>query len=236
MNVPTALVIQHESYESLAGFAAPLIEHGYAIENIGVHDPDFERISFLDADLLVIMGGPMGVYEQDAYPWLHHEIVRVAERILANLPTLGVCLGSQIMAAAMGAQVFKGPHNEVGFAPVTLNDAGRSSSLAAVDGVPLLHWHGDSFDLPDDATLLASTDLYAHQAFSRGPNILALQFHPEMGEDESFDTWCEKGDPFIAKGGKTVEALYAEHETFGAAAVAAGRILLRDWLAQLDRP
>jgi len=232
----TALVIQHESYECLAGFQAPLIERGYTVETVGVHDPDFECISFLDPDLLVIMGGPMGVYEQDVYPWLHHEIVRVAERILADLPTLGVCLGSQIMAAGMGAEVFKGPHNEVGFAPLILTDAGRSSPLAAIDGVPLLHWHGDSFDLPAGVTLLASTGLYAHQAFSRGPNILALQFHPEMGEDKSFDTWCEKGDPFIEKAGKTVETLHAEHARLGSAAVAAGRILLRDWLSQLDRP
>jgi GMP synthase (glutamine-hydrolysing) len=232
--VPTALVIQHEDYESLAGFREPLIRRGYTIEMISVRNPHFEHVDFLEPDLLVIMGGPMGVYEQAAYPWMNHEIIRVAERIIADLPTLGVCLGSQVMAAAMGSAVFKGMYNEVGFRPITLTATGRNSALAPVEDLPLLHWHGDTFDLPEGVTLLASSDLYPNQAFARGPNILALQFHPEMGEDESFATWCEKGDPFIEHAGTDVETLHAEHEKFGPAAVAAGRELLNNWLVGLD--
>lgn len=228
-----ALVIQHEDYEGLAGFRQPLIERGYTIEAINVRDPHYETLNFLEPDLLVILGGPMGVYEHAAYPWMNHEIVRVAERIIADRPTLGLCLGSQVIAAAMGARVFKGRHNEVGFKPVTLTEAGRKSPLAPIGDVPLLHWHGDTFDIPHGATLLASTELYPHQAFGRGPNILALQFHPEMGEDESFGTWCEKGDPFIEKAGTDVDTLHDEHARFGPAAVAAGREMLRQWLAEL---
>lgn len=232
--MPTALVIQHEAYESLAGFRDSLDARGYAIETISVRHPDYERLDFLEPDLLVIMGGPMGVYEHAQYPWMNHEIIRVAERILADRPTLGVCLGSQVMAAAMGASVYKGPHNEVGFKPVGLTEAGLRSPLSMIEGVPLLHWHGDTFDLPNNVVLLASTELYPNQAFARGPNILALQFHPEMGEDESFDTWCEKGDPFIAKAGITVETLLEQHERMGPAAVTAGRAMLHQWLAGLD--
>lgn len=231
--MPTALVIQHEDYEALAGFQKPLEARGYEIAFVNVRDPNFDTLSFLDPDLLVIMGGPMGVYETNAYPWLHHEIVRVAERIIADLPTLGVCLGSQVMAAAMGARVYKGPHNEVGFKPITLTREGRSSSLQLLGDAPLLHWHGDTFELPKDVDLLASTDLYRHQAFSRGPNILALQFHPEMGEDASFYTWCDKGDPFIAAAGTDVNQLNWEYKRSGPAAVAAGRAMLWSWLAQL---
>lgn len=167
--MPTTLVIQHEDYEALAGFEQPLLRRGYQIETINVRDPAYSTLCFLDPDLLVIMGGPMGVYEQDENPWMNYEIIRVAERIMANRPTLGVCLGSQVMAAAMGAEVYNGPHNEVGFKPVTLNDAARGSGLESIGGVPVLHWHGDTFDLPKGATLLASTDLYTNQAFSRGP-------------------------------------------------------------------
>lgn len=232
--MPTALVIQHEDYEALAGFQKPLEDRGYRIETINVRDRDYDCLSFLEPDLLVIMGGPMGVYEQAEHPWMNHEIIRTAERIIADLPTLGVCLGSQVMAAAMGAPVYKGRHNEVGFSPLMLTEAGSKSPLAAIGDLPVLHWHGDTFDLPEGATLLASSALYPNQAFSRGPNILALQFHPEMGEDPSFAIWCEHGDPFIAIGGTTVERLYEDHQKHGPAAVAAGRVLLDRWLAQLE--
>jgi GMP synthase (glutamine-hydrolysing) len=233
--MPTALVIQHEDYEALAGFEQPIRDRGYAIETINVRDPDYATISLLDADLLVILGGPMGVYEQDAHPWMNHEIIRVAERIMADLPTLGVCLGSQVMAAAMGARVYRGADNEVGFKPVTLTDAGRASPLRAITGAPVLHWHGDTFDLPEGATLLASTDIYPNQAFSRGPNILGLQFHPEMGgKGDGFVTWCERGDPFIAAAGTDVDTLMRDYEKDGPAAVAAGRIMIDHWLSQLD--
>ncbi|MGE0775542.1 MAG: glutamine amidotransferase [Sphingomonadaceae bacterium] len=233
--MPNALVIQHEDYEALAGFEKPIINRGYAITSVNVRDPDFAIVDFLDPDLLVIMGGPMGVYETDRHPWLNHEIIRVAERIMARLPTLGVCLGSQIMAAAMGANVYRGAHNEVGFKPLALTYAGMRSALNVLREVPVLHWHGDTFELPDGATLLASSDLYANQAFSCGPNILALQFHPEMGEDESFAAWCEHGDPFIAKAGTNVDELMSDHARHGPTAVAAGRNMLDQWLAQLSR-
>ena len=230
-----ALVIQHEDYEALGGFQQPLEARGYDIELVSVRDRHFDTLSFLDPDLLVIMGGPMGVYETAANPWMNHEIVRVAERIIANLPTLGVCLGSQVMAAAMGAVVYSGPHKEVGFKPVSLTEAGQKSPLHALGDSPILHWHGDTFDLPDGVTLLASTDLYPNQAFARGPNILALQFHPEMGEDPSFDIWCSEGEPFIAAAGTDAARLMADNEQYGPTAVAAGRIMLDRWLGQLER-
>src|SRR3546814_15970605 len=100
------------------------------------------------------MGGPMGVYETDRHPWIPHELERLSARIAADRPTLGVCLGIQMMAAAMGADVYPGPVKEVGFAPVTLTDTGRDSPLGAVGNPPILHWHGDSFDLPETVALL----------------------------------------------------------------------------------
>ena len=83
----------------------------------------------------------------------------------------------------MGARVYPGPVKEVGFAPVAINAAGRGSPLRHIEDVPVLHWHGDTFDLPPGVELLASTDKYPQQAFRRGDNLLALQCHPEMGED-----------------------------------------------------
>ena len=232
--MPTALVIRHEPYEAIAGFRAPIEARGFDIVEIDVGTPEFCQIDLLAPELLVIMGGPMGVYEQDRFPWLSREIVRVCERIAADLPTLGVCLGSQIMAAAMGARVFPGPVRELGFAPIELTADGRGSALSALAGIPMLHWHGDSFDLPEGTALLASTSLYRHQAFSRGPNILALQFHPEMGVDEDFESWLEQGQDFIAGAGTDTISLRSAYVDVGPACAAAGRQMLQHWLAGID--
>jgi len=174
------LIIRHVPFEGIAGFRQPVEDAGYHLDRIDVTDPDFARVNFNTPDLLILMGGPMGVYERDAHPWIDCEIDRLASRISLGLPTLGVCLGAQMIAAAMEATVYSGAAKEVGFAPVALSEAGAVSPLRHVEGVPVLHWHGDTFPLPEGVELLASTDAYRHQAFRRGPEVLALQFHAEM--------------------------------------------------------
>jgi GMP synthase (glutamine-hydrolysing) len=229
----TGLIIRHTPYEGLAGFREPIEAAGYVLDRVDVTDPGFSSLDFDAPDLLLMMGGPMGVYERAAHPWIAHEIERLAERIARGLPTLGVCLGAQMIAAAMGAEVRPGPAKELGFAPVDLNRAGAESPLRHVVGVPMLHWHGDTFDLPDDVELLASTATYAHQAFRRGPELLALQFHAEMGEDPRFEEWVENGPGFIAEAGSSPERLRGEHAAHGPAAVAAGQAMIGEWLRGL---
>jgi GMP synthase (glutamine-hydrolysing) len=133
-------------------------------------------------ELLVILGGPIGAYDEAHYPCVLEELRLLEARLTADLPTLGICLGSQLMARALGAKVYPGPYKELGWAPLQLTEAGRRSPLAllAGDQTAVLHWHGDTFDLPQGATHLASTPLYANQAFSWGQGSLALQFHPEV--------------------------------------------------------
>lgn len=229
----SALVIRHVPYEGIAGFRAPVEAAGYVIDRVDVTDPEFANVDFDEPDLVVMMGGPMGVYETERYPWLGCEIARLARRIMLDRPTLGVCLGSQIIAAAMGARVYAGPVKEVGFSPVTIHDAGLASPLRHIEDVPVLHWHGDTFDLPQRAELLASSDKYPNQAFRRGDNILALQCHSEMGEDPRFDAWLED-EPYIAAAGLTVGELRAQHDAHGSVAVAAGRRMITDWLDRLE--
>ncbi|MCW3849313.1 glutamine amidotransferase [Sphingomonas sp. LB-2] len=223
----TGLIIRHVPYEGIAGFREPIEAAGFALERVDVGDAGFASIDFLSPDLLVLMGGPMGVYERAGHPWIDCEIVRLAERIACGLPTLGVCLGAQMIAAAMGAEVRKGPGPEIGFGPVSLNDAGADSPLRHVADVPVLHWHGDTFDLPEGVELLASTMAYPHQAFRRGRNLLALQFHAEMGEDPRFEAWLDGAEDHAREG------LRAEHDALGPGAVAAGRRMIAEWLGQL---
>jgi len=227
------LIVRHMPYEGLAGFREPIEAAGYALDRFDVTDPDFWRIDLTAPDLLILMGGPIGVYEREAHPWIACEIERLAQRLERGLPTLGVCLGAQMIAAAMGAEVRAGPVKEIGFKPVALNAAGASSPLRHVADVPVLHWHGDTFDLPAGAELLASTDAYAHQAFRRGPELLALQFHAEMGEDPRFEAWLAGGEDYVGQAGLSPERLRADHERLGPPAVRAGQAMIAEWLAGL---
>jgi GMP synthase (glutamine-hydrolysing) len=225
----SALVIRHVAHEGLAGFRAPIEAAGYRIETVEVGDPRFDALDFAAPDLLVLLGGPMGAYEQDKYPWLAGELRRIAQRLAADKPTLGICLGAQLIAAALGARVYPGPKPEVGFAPLTF----AAAPLRHLAGLPVLHWHGDTFELPERAERLASTERYENQAFGLGRNVLALQFHAEMGLDERFQFWTARGTAIIAAAGTSAEQLAADHARFGPALVAAGRAMLNEWLAGL---
>jgi len=227
-----ALIVRHTPFEGAAGFRLPIEQAGYHFARINVGDPEFPTLDWLGPDLVVVMGGPMGVYERADHPWIDGEITGLALRIAAGRPTIGICLGSQLIAAALGARVYPGPIKEVGFAPVALSESGARSPLRHLDGVPVLHWHGDTFDLPEGAQLLAATHLYANQGFRIGHSLLALQFHPEMGEDPRFAEWLEDVE-YIAAAGTHPTALRDDHGRLGSAAVAAGRAMLAEWLAQL---
>ncbi len=175
----TAIAIRHVCFEDLGTLAPLLRDAGYDVSYLDVDSGALATFDQLSPDLVVVLGGPVGVYQTDEYPFLLDEIRLLKARLAADRPTLGLCLGSQLIAAALGAKVAPSGHSEVGFSRLALNTAGAKSPLRHFADVDVLHWHGDTFAIPDGATLLASTPLCAHQAFSRGPNILALQFHPE---------------------------------------------------------
>lgn len=228
-----ALIVRHVPREGAAGYLQPIEAAGYHIDRIDVASPDFAGIDLCDPDLLIMMGGPMGVYEADIHPWIPLQIEKLARRLDADRPTLGVCLGSQMMAAALGSRVFPGGHMELGFAPVTINDSGAASPLRHLKDTPVLHWHSDTFDLPDNVELLASTNRYAHQAFRRGSNLLALQFHAEMGEDPRFEDWLTHFWADLDVAQQCGIALRRDHDEHGPGAVAAGRAMIAEWLAGL---
>jgi GMP synthase (glutamine-hydrolysing) len=138
----------------------------------------------------VVMGGPMGVYDTSDHPWLVSEKNWLAGAVEAGLPVLGVCLGSQLLAAALGATVTTGETPEIGIGRVTLGREGRADPLLGPegDGLPVVHWHGDTFAIPDGAVHLASSDRYENQAFRYGERVYGLQFHLEV-DDEVAAGW-----------------------------------------------
>lgn len=233
MSQKTALIIRHVPHEGVAGYREPIEAAGYHVDRIDVADPAFAGLDLREPDLLIMMGGPMGVYEQDRYPWIGCQVRRLAQRLEADRPTLGVCLGAQMMAAALGAHVYAGPAKEVGFHPVTVHEAGLAGPLRHLVGVPVLHWHGDTFTLPANVELIASSHVYEHQAFRRGSNILALQFHAEMGLDPRFDAWIEQWPESVIEAGGDEASLRAAHDRLGPRAVAAGQALVAEWLQGL---
>jgi len=175
----------------------------------------------------------MGVYEHDRHPWITIELQRLARRLDRDLPTLGVCFGAQMMAAALGGEVYAGPVKELGFHPVRVHDNARDGPLQHLVDIPVLHWHGDTFTLPDGVELIASSHAYAHQAFRRGQNVLALQFHPEMGLNSGFDAWVEKWPEAIAETGLDATSLRQAYAKHGPITVAAGQAMITDWLSAL---
>jgi GMP synthase (glutamine-hydrolysing) len=230
----SALIIRHVPVEGIAGFRHAVEGAGYHLDRIDVTDPAFGSLDLTEPDLLIMMGGPMAVYDQAEHAWIACQQRRLAQRLERERPTLGVCFGAQLIASALGAPVFPGPVKEVGFHPLTISSSSAAAPLRHLEGLPVLHWHGDTFTLPPGAEWLASSERYDNQAFRLGPNILALQFHAEMGLDERFDSWVEQWPDDIAAAGTTAERLRADHARHGPAVVAAGRAMIGDWLASLS--
>ena len=234
-----ALVFRHYDGEDLSTFAPILSACGYSYRYINTPTEALDAQEIMKADLLVIMGGPMGVYETEAHPYLLEEIKIARRRVDASKPTLGVCLGSQILAAALGADVYMGPNGkEIGWRPLRLTEEGEKSALRhlAPEKTNMFHWHGDTFDLPKGVTHLASSDLYAHQAFSLGSNVLAVQFHAEISENQlcgCFEDFTEDLKPFGNVEAK-LEELRRDTETHSATLEMQNALFLREWLEGLS--
>lgn len=176
------LVLQHIHCETPGLIADSLQARGGQLHVIRSDEGQPVPAAMGDAAALVVMGGPMGVYEQERYPFLRDEIRLLQDALAASKPILGVCLGSQLLAAALGAPVMPGPRKEIGWHRVSLTaDAASDRVFGGVAGsFAALHWHGDVFELPRGAVSLASSALTRHQAFRYGANAYGILFHMEL--------------------------------------------------------
>ena len=182
-----ALIITHLQQEGSCALGHTIVDRGLRIHTRNSPRHGLDDIDPLCPDLLVVMGGPVGVYQADDYPFLKQEIEILEKRIAADLPTIGSCLGSQLIAAALGEKVYVGEQGkEVGWKPLKVTGAGMETPAKVLDGTQtnMFHWHGDTFDLPKGAQLLAKTDQYENQIFSFGQNTLGLQCHPEVQKNQ----------------------------------------------------
>lgn len=228
----TVIAIRHVSFEHLGTLEALLRQRGCTIRYIDAGIDPLDPALAADAALVAMLGGPIGAYEEDRYPFLSDELALIERRLASGGPLLGICLGAQLIARALGARVYPGAAKEIGWAPIRLTEAGCASPLARLDacGGHVLHWHGDTFDLPDGAVRLAATDVTANQAFSAGDSVLGLQFHAEIAPDE-IERWlighaCE----IAATPGAAVETIRADTEALGPALARCAAPLFGDWL------
>lgn len=186
------LVIQHVRSEGLGVIAPLLASAGLAPEFVRVYKGDKVPRAIASYPALIVLGGPMGVYEEDVFPFIKDELRLIESALKASTPTLGVCLGSQLLAKAAGARVYKGKKKEIGWYDVTLTQEGLSDGLLL--GMPkvmrVFQWHGDTFDVPKGAVNLASSEDFPNQLIKAGKAAYGAQFHLEVTEAMIKD-WIE---------------------------------------------
>jgi GMP synthase (glutamine-hydrolysing) len=232
MSVRRATAIRHVHFEDLGTFEPLLREQGFEIRYVDAVTDDLQAIDLDDSHLVFVLGGPIGVYEDALYPFIVDELALIERRLAAGRPIVGICLGAQLMARALGARVYASGVKEIGWSPLTLTEAGRNGPLGRLADVPVLHWHGDTFDLPEGATHLASTPLCRNQAFAYGATALGLQFHVEA-DGANFAHWLVGHAAEIAGAGLSVTSLRADTAELAPACAAQARLFLLEWLDQI---
>jgi len=228
----TAIILQHDPSIHLGNIGPVLTEHGYDLRIVDVTTEDLSAIDPAEADLVVVLGGEMGAYQTDEFPFLEQEKGLLRERIAAERPVLGVCLGAQLMAGALGERVYKGETTQIGYRRVEPTTAGADSPIRHFDGVPVVEWHGDTFELPEQATLLASSSDYSNEAFAIGGFALAVQFHPEV-TDEMHEAWVADGYNELDELAIDPDALRRDREVYSARMQEASRAAFSEWLERL---
>jgi GMP synthase (glutamine-hydrolysing) len=232
----SAIALRHVAFEDL-GLLAPIMERtGWnvsfceaAVDDLMTHP------SIRNADLLIVLGGPIGVYETESYPFIAREIALIERRLRQGLPTVGICLGAQLMAKVLGSRVYAGHVKEIGWGPISLTDEGARSCLNPLGSESsVLHWHGDTFDLPAQAKRLASNANYENQAFSFGEHALALQFHLEA-EPRQLEEWYIGHAVELAAANISVTELRSTTAKLANTLAAQADRVFTDWLRRIGQ-
>ena len=169
---------QHVPFEGLGSIEAWLQDAGYEVIGTQFYQSD-ETLSIEAIDLLIVMGGPMSVNDEQDYPWLVKEKKFIKSAIETGKPTLGICLGAQLIASSMGAKVFPNTVKEIGWFPIQAVKPVDDSVFKFPKEIDVFHWHGETFNLPKGAVLLAESKGCKNQAFQIGTHAIGLQFHLE---------------------------------------------------------
>ncbi|WP_353808453.1 glutamine amidotransferase-related protein [Agromyces sp. SYSU T00194] len=231
----TVLVVRHDTAIGLGNLGPVLERRGYRIVFADAPAGEVPAVEPLAHDLVLVLGGDESATDLGRYPYLADELELLRARIAAEAPVLGVCLGAQLLARALGARVYTGPAPEVGWIDVVPTPAGARSPVRHVSGVPVVQWHHDSFDLPDGVTRLAGSAQYPNQAFGRGDWLLAVQFHPEVTE-QIHEDWIALWGDDLPGYGLSVGRLREERGRYGERMQEASAALLEAYLDGIEQP
>ena len=224
-------VIRHLCFEGLGALADELERLGLAFDYLEA--PTDALAGARGAEVLVVMGGPISVNDVDRFSFLGDAIEAIRHRIADRLPTLGICLGAQLIARAMEAAVVPMAAPEIGWQSLTLTPQGQASPLRHLS-TPVLHWHGETFDVPPGGQVLASTPACPNQAFAVGDHTLALQFHIEVSAAH-LEHWLVGHIRELDHCGIDVEALRNDARRFAPDSTAQVGRVLGEWLAGSGR-
>ena len=228
----SAVAIRHLSFEHLGSFESVLRNTGYDVSYIDVQREGIPPLPALQADLLVVLGGPIGAYEEHKYPFLSDELRLLDMRLSSRRPTIGICLGAQLMARALGAHVYPSGVKEIGYGTLELTSDGLASPLRHLgQNDVVLHWHGDTFDLPAGADLLASTEKFENQAFSLGATALGLQFHAEI-DSTDIESWLVGHAAELASAGLDARLIRSNALSYGRDVERRAAAFLGEWLRE----
>lgn len=228
-----AIAIRHIAFEDLGNFTSPIEYAGFTLSYVDAGVDDLTVAELRDADLLFILGGPIGANDDTKFPFLSDELKLLERRIMAGRATMGICLGAQLIARAAGARVYKGAR-EIGVTP--LQDVVVSSDWDALepfmDEPNAFHWHTDTFDLPENAVRLASTSRCTNQAFGLGNHTIAFQFHPEI-DPPRIEQWLVGHSVELANSNVPPQTIRQHMIEFGQDLRAKGARVIENYLSGL---
>ncbi len=225
------LLVRCDEYESFGVAPSALARAGLDVLSVNMTEPGAEPPPLQDVSAVITFGGTANVDQTDRFPYLARVREHTRACVEAGLPYLGICLGAQVLARALGEVVVKAPAREFGFEPLRLTSEGKEDPLLSqyVDGDEVFQWHEDTFELPQDAALLASGDRVRVQAYRVGDAAWGIQFHQEVDRAE-LTWWLDVADPSMdleREWGKSADAVREESARSMAAHEERGRELFR---------
>ncbi|MFI5342963.1 MAG: glutamine amidotransferase [Chlamydiales bacterium] len=226
------IALKHVAFEDLGYFEEIFQGLGFSVTYLNAGRDSLDLIQKMNPELLVICGGPISVNDEHLYPFLLDEFRMIESRLKQQKATLGLCLGAQSIAKVLGSKIYSNRVKEIGWAPIALTVAGKQSSLRffAEDKTHVFHWHGETFDLPQQATLLASTTICKNQAFSYGNHTLGLQFHPEVIPSHLEQWYIGHSCELSQQKDLSIDQMRRDAQLWGNTLQHQGELFLNEWI------